>query len=343
MSKKFTVLFLILLLCSIWSPGYASYPPASASAPELEVETFGCEANPTGDPIGGGAGYRNILTGGDFTVNNADELLKALKQAKPGQVIFIPDGVDIDLSAYNNIKIPGGVTLAGTRGRGGSPGARLFTKRRKGKLFVSAGDEVRVTGLRFEGPSGDRKTFDTTAHFLMLNHYAAEVDNCEIYNFNRAGVSVSSGAMKTHVHHNFIHHCQKSGLGYGVSTNSSDIRIVANKFDYCRHHITSGGHPGSGYEAAWNLIGPHANGHPFDMHGGRDRGDGTDIAGDWMHIHHNTFQEKRYCHVVIRGVPSQGARIHHNWFTRPASKSISSRGNTQVYSNVYGPEKILEK
>ena len=31
-------------------------------------ESFGCEANPTGDPIGGGPGYRDIKSGGDFTV-----------------------------------------------------------------------------------------------------------------------------------------------------------------------------------------------------------------------------------------------------------------------------------
>ena len=33
-----------------------------------------------------------------------------------------------------------------------------------------------------------------------------------------------------------------------------------------------------------NAIGSH-----FDMHGGRDRGDATDIARDRMHIHHNTI------------------------------------------------------
>ena len=78
------------------------------------------------------------------------------------------------------------------------------------------------------------------------------------------------------------------------------------------------------------------------MHGGRDRGDNTDIAGDWLLIHHNTF-EGTHRNVVIRGVPCQGADIHHNWFALPAEKAVTSRGNTRVYQNVYGPEKTLEE
>lgn len=333
MSKKFAIAFLILSLCSI-------YPLSKAK--EREAETFGCEANPTGNPIGGGAGYSNILAGGDFTVNNADELLKALKQAQPGQVVFVPDGVEIDLSAYSDIEIPAGVTLAGTRGKDGSDGARLFTKRKTGTLFVSAGDKVRVTSLRFEGPFSGIEDSGPNAYCIRLNHYDAEVDNCEIYNFNQTGVSVGPEAMKAYIHHNFIHHIQKDGGGYGVSTNASDTRIIANKFDYGRHSIASGGRPGSGYEAAWNLIGPHSTGHNFDMHGGRDRGDGTNIAGDWLNIHHNTFKG-RHRNILIRGVPSQGATIHHNWFSGPVARRVWSGGNTKVYRNIYGPAKKLEK
>jgi hypothetical protein len=120
------------------------------------------------------------------------------------------------------------------------------------------------------------------------------------------------------------------------------VRIIANKFDFCRHHIASSGSPGSGYEAAWNLVGMNATSHHFDMHGGRDRGDSTDIAGDWILIHHNTFQGT-HRHVVIRGVPCQGAEIHHNWFSGPVKDRALTGGNTKVYQNVYGPNQTLEK
>ena len=322
----------------------ASWPVlcrAQVVAPDAE-ETFGCEANPTGDPIGGGEGYRDILTGGDFTVTNAEELVAALKGAKPGQVIYLPDGVEIDLTSHGTLSIPAGVTLAGSRGANGSLGARIFTKRKAGRMFTARGDDIRLTGLRFEGPYGGTERVGESSNFISIGHYGNEIDNCEICNFNVSGIGVGSGAMNVRIHHNFIHHCQRGGLGYGISTSCSDLYIIANKFDYCRHHIASSGSPGSGYEAAWNLVMEHATSHHFDMHGGRDRGDSTNIAGDWMLIHHNTFMGK-HRHVAIRGVPSWGAEIHHNWFANPAAKSVSTGGDTKVYRNVYGPDKILEE
>ena len=315
---------------------------AMAAAQDAE-DTFGCEANPTGGPIGGGEGYRDIITTGDFTVTTAEELLEALKQAQGRQVIFVPDGVEIDLTGHKSIGIPGGVTLAGTRGLDGSPGARIFTTwRTSHTLFLTAGDEVRLTGLSFEGACGTTEKVADHSGFFSIRHYGGEVDNCEVYNFNTYGVGVSPSAINVRVHHNNIHHCQRSGYGYGVSTSSSDVHIIANKFDFCRHHIASSGAPGCGYEAAWNFIGPNATGHNFDMHGGRDRGDNTDIAGDWILIHHNTFQGT-HSHVVIRGVSCQGAEIHHNWFAQPAATVVKSSGNTRVYQNVYGAEKTLEE
>ena len=305
-------------------------------------ETFGCEANPTGDPIGGGEGYRDILTEGDFTVTTADDLVAALKEAEAGQVIFAPDGVEIDMTKHNELKLPGGVTIAGTRGLNGSLGARIFTTRPAGRMFQTAGEDIRLTGLRFEGPYAGAERVGESAYFIGISTWGAEIDNCEISAFNVAGIGCGQSAMRVHIHHNYIHHCQRGGLGYGVSTSAADVRIIANKFEFCRHHIASSGSPGAGYEAAWNLVLPGATSHHFDMHGGRDRGDGTDIAGDWIHIHHNTFQGKQR-HVVIRGVPSQGAEVHHNWFAAPAAERVISGGNTRVYRNVYGPEKVLEE
>ena len=316
---------------------------AMAGAQEEADETFGCEANPTGDPIGGGEGYRDIRTAGDFTVSTAEEFLEALKQATAGQVVFVPDGAEIDLTGQKNIAIPGGVTLAGTRGLNGSPGGRIFTTSPEShRLFSTAGDGVRLTGLRFEGAHGGTEKVPYHAHFISINHYGAEVDNCEIYNFNTSAIGVGAGAIKVRIHHNYIHHCQRSGYGYGVSTGSSDVHIIANKFEYCRHHIASSGAPGCGYEAAWNFVAPGATSHHFDMHGGSDRGDNTDVAGDWMHIHHNTFQGEHRS-VVIRGVSCQGAEIHHNWFAKPVKEAVISGGNTRVYRNVYGPDKVLEE
>jgi hypothetical protein len=312
--------------------------PAETSPPE----TFGCEANPTGDPIGGGSGYHDIFHRGDFTVTDADQFLAALKQAKAGQVIFIPGQAEIDLTGKRSLVIPGGVTLAGTRGLDGSLGGKIQALQRETfGLFVSGGPQVRITGLRFEGPYAERDTTGFTTNLVTFVHHRGEVDNCEIYNWNCDGVCGRAGATKLHVHHCSIHHIQLNGYGYGVSLGTSDARIIANRFEFCRHHIAGTGAPGTSYEAAYNLV-LDATSHLFDMHGGRDRGDRTNIAGDWIEIHHNTFQSPMRA-VGIRGTPSQHAEIYHNWFTKPAKETIFSGGNTRVWRNVYGPDRKLEE
>ena len=269
--------------------------------------------------------------------------LAALKQAKAGEVVFVPDGVEMDLTGKQGIALPSGVTLAGTRGLKGSAGARLFdTLRQSHTLMSTAGEGVRVTGLRFEGAFAGTDRVADMSGFLSISHYGAEVDNCEISSFNCLGIGVGNGAIGVRVHHNFIHHCQLTGYGYGVCLGEGYVEVVANKLDYCRHVIAATGIPGCGYEAAWNLVGPHATSHHFDMHGGSDRGDATDIAGDWMSVHHNTFLGEQHA-VVIRGVPSQGVDIHHNWFAQPAQETVISGGNTRVSRNLCGPEKRLEE
>lgn len=319
-------------------------PLALAVAQAQEPETFGCEANPTGDPIGGGPGYRDIRTTGDLVVRTAAQLLEALKQAKEGQTIFIPDGVEIDLTGESGLVLPAGATLAGTRGLDGSPGARLFTTlRTTSPLIRTGGDNTRVTGLRLEGPYAGPEKIPTFAKGLSIAHHGGQVDNCEIYNWNCVGIGVGGGG-DVRIHHNSIHHCQLSGYGYGVSTGGANCFIIANRFDWCRHDIASSGAPGDCYEAAWNWVGQNATSHRFDMHGGRDRGDGTDTAGDWLHIHHNTFLDAKHRAVVIRGVPTQGADIHHNRFAQPTAKeAVSSGGNTQVHHNLCGPDGTLEE
>lgn len=301
-------------------------------------QTYGCEANPTGNPIGGGEGYSDIKTAGDFTVTNLDELLAALSKAQAGQVVFVPDGAEIDITPQRRINIPGGVTLAGTRGLNGSLGARIFSTASSAYL-AAAGEGVRVTGIRFEGPyAGDDRHRDHWGLFFCTSYYGSEVDNCEIANCNYIAITIKHGASQARIHHNYIHHSQRGGFGYGVCVAGADARIIANKFDYCRHHIAADGAPGCSYEAAWNLVMPNSTHYCFDMHGGSARGDSTDIAGDWMRIHHNTFQGEQGA-VIIGGVPSQGAEIHHNWFVRPHNEVVRAVGNTRMYRNVYGPEK----
>lgn len=320
----------------------APFEDPDSSWVEIDGEVFGAKP-PDDNPIGGGEGYDDIYTSGDITVTTADELEAALREAEAGQVIYVPDGVEIDLTGESSLSIPGGVTLAGSRGHEGSPGA-LIKRLSGGNMLSTAGDEVRVTGLRFEGAYGGTERIAMSASFMSIGHYNVEVDNCEIYNFNVRGIGVGPSAMGAHIHHNFLHHIWRAGLGYPVSTSASDVRVIANRFNMGRHHIASSGRPGSGYEFAYNWIGPDAISHHVDMHGGRDRGDGTDIAGDWMHVHHNTFLGT-VRPVAVRGVPSQGTWIHNNWFHLPEPGGrvvrpwpVGGDTNVHLYNNAYGEE-----
>jgi hypothetical protein len=323
-------------------------------------EGFGAEVNPTGDAIGGGKGYRRLVTESDYQVKTLEELLTALKKAKAGQVVYIDDKAEINVTGEQKIVIPGGVTVASRRGRGGSEGALLYSDElATSPLFLAGGEKVRVTGLRLRGPDQKRRTEQMRKLYKEGRYYSIpnsdgiissypglEVDNCELWGWSHAGVFLKRGALKAHIHHNNIHHNQRSGLGYGVCLDQADALIEANLFDWCRHHIAGTGRPGTSYEARYNLVLENANGHSFDMHGGRDRKDGTDIAGDSINIHHNTFRAISVRAFVIRGRPQQSAQIHRNWFLHPDPKRAVAQtnavGNMNVYRNQFTKERILK-
>lgn len=321
-----------------------------------EREVFGAEANPTDSPIGGGKGYRNLVLDADFRVSTKEQLLDALEKAGSGQVIYVGMDAEIDLTGEKNIEIGAGVTLASGRGRGASQGALLFsTELAASPLFLVGGDGVRVTGLRLRGPDEQRRTEQMrrlhkegkyysipNSDGIICSHPELEVDNCEIWGWSHAGVFLKAGATKAHIHHNYMHHNQRSGLGYGVCLDRSNALIEANLFDYCRHHIAGTGRPMTSYEARYNLVLENANGHSFDMHGGADRKDGTDIAGDSISIHHNTLKATSVRAIVIRGRPRESVEIHHNWFLHSdAGRAIAqtnAKGNMKIGENRYGAD-----
>ena len=162
------------------------------------------------------------------------------------------------------------------------------------------------------------------------------MDNCELGGWSHGAIRLNSGDGH-HIHHSFIHHNQYNGLGYGISHNTSFSLIEYNQFNNNRHSIAGTGRPGSGYEARHNVEIGSSVSHCFDMHGGRDRRDGTTVAGTRIKVHHNTFRGPKAA-VVIRGAPEERADIHNNWFyQRPNGRSVRSDGRTFIRNNAYGP------
>jgi hypothetical protein len=161
---------------------------------------------------------------------------------------------------------------------------------------------------------------------------------CEISGFSHAAAYLTAGT-EHHIHHNYIHHCQYQGLGYGICHDIASSLIEYNFFDWNRHSIAGTGRPGCGYVARHNVELGVSLSHCFDMHGGRDRKDGTEIAGTSIEIYNNTFRAEQ-TPVVIRGVPEDKCQVHHNWFAKHKSPTQAVRASerTEVHDNACGSE-----
>jgi len=319
------------------------------------AQSFAERLNPTGDPIGGGPGYSDIKSPAtaDFVVSDAAGLLAALAQAEAGQVVYVDDAAEIDLTDKHDVVIPGGVTLASGRGRNGSEGGLIFSNAMHPDadlvpVFVTGGPGVRITGLRLRGPSaeiGDHHyELNGVAILLrvMYGHDGVEVDNCEIWAWDKWALWLyySNGA---HVHHNAFHHTQRAGYGEHIwcggsgSETGSEALIEANFFDYGRHFIGSSGHLNS-WEARYNIAGSHTTGHRFDRHGGGG------LAGLDTRVHHNWFIGGRGEDVAVRAEPDGEFSYYANWTdhaTLEAAVRLDAPGGLEnehfvAYDNTFG-------
>lgn len=336
----------------------------SASSGDLtfttQSDTWGSDSNPTGNPLGGGAGYSRIIQRSQATrvVSDAAGLKNALKAAVSGNIIYIDDNAMIDMSPQTaTVYIPAGVTLASGRGNNGSAGGMLFnatfndTNLQSGSvpMLRTNGNNVRITGLRLVGPHQTRARAMPMYHGIYSGHSNVEIDNCEFYGNNYAAIEAVVGKPGPYVHHCYFHRNSRTGVGYGVcpgwTLGAKEGVIEGNIFDQHRHSIAGTGTTGQSYEARYNLVLENSVSHIFDMHGGADRGDGTNIAGSTIKIHHNTVRNSDQGAVCIRGVPTVGCWINNNRFYRPHDswciRQLNATGNFYETNNIFGPPTAL--
>ncbi len=336
---------------------YTTYLYKDQISIEVDGEIYGAYS-PDGNPLGGGAGYHDIYTTGDYIVTTADELYAAAAVATSGQVIFVPDDVIIELGnakekTLTSLYLRDGVILASNRGsvredESISPGGiiRTCAITNKALIYLSA-NNVRITGIVIQGPDPARhlqlwnRSFSgvnqlTSAYYYTLQMTTGisiradniEVDNCEVSGFTSSAISLSNSALTgaasidTYVHHSYIHDNQIKGLGYGVVHGHSYSTVAYNLFNYNRHSIAASGYADSGYTAYCNVEFGESVSHYFDMHGGADRKDGTIIAGEYVDMYNNTFlgTERPY---AFRGVPTD----HQSFSFNICYKSISYYGD----------------
>jgi len=260
------------------------------------------------------------------------DLTYCARRPLPERCFSVRSRPPLDCKDYT-LSIPPNTVLASGRGRGGSRGALLSTRTYTACPLISVtGPGTRVTGLRIHGADSTIENDDPlhcdgdSSGISVISPAGAvrwdpEIDNNEMAAWPQAAVNVGS-VLGVNVHHNVIQFNRRHeengtcghdyGLGYGVVVGPGSAVIEANVFDHNRHDIASSGAPGSFYRATYNLVLAGAVDHSYDVHGGKDREDCTNVAGSGFVIHHNTFLQAHKPAVRFRGIPMKGAWIYKN-------------------------------
>lgn len=286
----------------------------------INGQIYGAKPDSRG-AIGGGTGYFDIITSGDYTVTTYAELKTACATARSGEVIFIPSTATINFDGQSAITLLNdGVTIASDRGNNGSTGALLKRDIKvNGAYFFLVEtnvNNIRFTGLNIQNAKTDT-TYEVAGKGKIINTYGGntEIDNCELSGAGVAAINIGNSAPTPNIHHNYIHNNQLDGLGYGVLINrNSHATIEYNIFAANRHGISGNGDIGCSYTARHNIFPGYTTNGQIDMHG--YGGDGTPAGAD-ITIENNFFPDKgkQVYAVNIRGVPSGGpAKIHRNIF-----------------------------
>lgn len=295
-------------------------------------------------------------------VNNRSELINAVEQ--PNTTIWIPEDATIDMTGELMVEIAHNVVIASNRNLNDGKGGLIKTEDQHNfGVFTTNNKNVhfRVTGVRLKGPR--MNYFDPVSRGRNLSDYSVTgfraygksliVDHCEVMGWTNAAFVPGTDETATQgwFHHNEMHHNQMAHLGYPMDLYNGEHLIEWNYFDHNRHSIAGFGYPTNGYEARFNVVGPNAN-HPhffsFDMHNlGENLDSGpmrnSRIAGKYVNVHHNVFEQGQHPAISLSGVPEMFARFSYNWVVKREGAIDSEPGaEMRVKGNVYGPEMVKE-
>src|ERR1035441_4495852 len=304
-------------------------------------------------------------------VADLPRLGSVLREALPGTVIEIgssPTGEYLTQfsGSYCSglFQVPTGVTIRGDR-RGILEGPLIVfngsPSPNQASLFEIAGDDVRITGLRLQGPSRELSGNAFSARGICSqSHSGLIVDHNDLSNWTRAAVDLAdvhpdktvcqkppalNRQPNVSITRNFIHHNeQQSGGGYGVASGSGAYpSIWANIFLLNRHSITADGSARTAYSAWFNLVlsdapyyGYHKIEQDFDMHGTGEDNHMGGIAGSDLEIARNTFLGTNRPNLELRGVPCTLAQFHDNILRRNQSDNEAILWYTPTVRNSSG-------
>jgi len=303
-----------------------------------------------------------------YVITDTESFVKILKVLRAGDRVVFESGKNYDFSKYRGLRLPGKVTITSNDVSTNRP--LIFSNNKScNPLFITSGNDIKISNLRFEGPDGNylnpeiesqiksnKKSHLTinrlrayglpNSSFINVKNKGFIIENCEIFNWSYAGVSITNGGTAV-ISGCDIHNIRRFGLGYGVYLDIGYAEIKNNIFRYNRHSIAGSGRVGTSYFAHNNTVyqSLNENGHVFDMHGGVDRKDKTNIAGDFIKIENNTFYYSSKPVIKIRGIPRNMSIIRDNTFIMNSDniksnnsiiqQSGGKRGNLDLKNNKY--------
>jgi hypothetical protein len=238
-------------------------------------------------------------------------LVTDLQQAGWGEVIVLADsatpydltltlGPTGDSGATNPVSIPSGVTLRGNRKWIDNGPQLTYNSNDTGAVIIIAANDVRVTGLRFQGPTSSTGAAVTLQGIIVTDGYRVTIDHNEISQFTQAAVEVDGGmgslppdscpqpdsstgvppwprATPVVVARNFVHHNEAEGEGYALNSSNGAFPLFEGNVGYLnRHTVTGDDNALTGYIAQDNFVlsetpsyglDGHDHEQDFDQHG----------------------------------------------------------------------------
>lgn len=303
-------------------PGYGPRGPVGPSDSEVTVESPAATVDGAGRR---GAPYQA------YPPDDAEAFRRAIAEAsrKGGGVVYIPPGTyRID----EVVPVPGNVTLHGA-GRA----THLYTTRLDGNGgFVTAGDNIRFTQFRLQGPTTVRMVQNMSKGIHVTNGCAGcRIDHVEISGFGHFAIGVTQKAEAT-VEYVYDHHNTQNGYGYGVMVvTGGRVLVTDSEFEQNRHAIASNS-AGTSYKCLYCYL--HGDDETYqvgalDTHAGmsgeieiahnfvENLRTGLSLSDGSGNIHHNAVRGvHRFCNIregahngkVIPGAEAHDLTFEHN-------------------------------
>ncbi|HEX8793095.1 MAG TPA: FG-GAP-like repeat-containing protein [Polyangiaceae bacterium] len=285
---------------------------------------------------------------------------KAISGATWGTVVQVADSTQpYDLRGYLDpincgagtslpVYLQSGATLRGQRKWTDNGPLLQYSVNEAQTVLAAAADDVRITGLRLEGPPASTSDPYVLTLIELTDTHRILVDHVEISGATNTGVGIggaySSGGnicpslpaqprpTPVRVARNFIHHNLASNEGYGAGAGDGAFPLIeGNVFDYNRHSIAADPVLATGYVATDNLVLSDAptykitdeHEQDFDVHGS---GGGTNYvggyAGDYVDILYNTFLGTNRNNFALRGLPCRPGVMDGNIFLQDQDDAL---------------------